>query len=349
MTQTPFTLTEATLPALEALLREWGQPAFRARQIHRHIYVKLATSFSEMSDLPLALRQKLEAEVAFSRLKLRETQLAHDGSCKKAAFGLGDGGVIETVLMYYRERSTACISTQAGCAMDCIFCATGKMGFLRNLKQSEMIEQVLWAARETREQAQPLTNLVFMGMGEPFANYDEWWATVERLHDPQGFNFGARRMTVSTAGLVPGIRRLAQEALPVNLSISLHAPTDELRSELMPINRRYPIAEVIDAARDYAESTHRRVSFEYVLIKERNDSSQDAETLAILLNKQPFLCHVNLIPWNSIPGTSLKRADRQRVDNFQAILEQRKIACTVRVERGVGIAAACGQLAGKKV
>jgi 23S rRNA (adenine2503-C2)-methyltransferase len=231
--------------------------------------------------------------------------------------------------------------------MGCVFCATGRLGLLRNLSAGVIVEQVLWAARELRGLGigqTALTNVVFMGMGEPFANYDRWWQSVERLHDPQGFNMSARSLTVSTVGLVPGIRRLAAEALPINLAISLHAPDDMLRSEMMPINRRYPIAALLDATRDYVAQTNRRVSFEYVLLQDKNDTPAQAVALAELL--QGMLCHVNLIPWNPVPGTPLGRSERARVLRFQQALLDRGIACTVRVERGVAIAAACGQLAG---
>jgi 23S rRNA (adenine2503-C2)-methyltransferase len=203
-----------------------------------------------------------------------------------------------------------------------------------------------------------LTNVVFMGMGEPFANYDRWWEAVERLHDPQGFNMGARSMTVSTVGLAPGIRRLAGEALPINLAISLHAPDDALRSEMMPINQRYPIAALLDATQEYIARTNRRVSFEYVLLQGKNDHPEQAEALAALLTGQgahatpgahkgvPLLYHVNLIPWNPVPGAPLGRPERARVLRFQQILQAHDIPCTVRVERGMAIAAACGQLAG---
>jgi 23S rRNA (adenine2503-C2)-methyltransferase len=186
-----------------------------------------------------------------------------------------------------------------------------------------------------------------MGMGEPFNNYANWWASVERLHDPKGFNMGARSFTVSTVGLVPGIRKLAKEKLPINLAVSLHAPDDDLRTDMMPVNKRYPIAELIGAVRDYTEATHRRVSFEYVLLKEKNDFPEQAERLgALLRDPKPMLCHVNLIPWNPVPGTPLSRSDRRRVLEFQHALEKHRVACTVRVERGVNIGAACGQLAG---
>jgi len=388
-------LYNLTLPELEALMREWGQPPFRARQIYRQLYVNLVDDPAAMTDLPAALRERLRAETTFGSLSLARVQAADDGLTRKALFRLPGDAVLETVLMIYPDRATACVSTQAGCGMGCVFCATGKLGLLRNLTTGEIVEQALWASRELRRwqraeapvaalaaraadvaalgddgqwwgaegepfservtrQVGRITNLVFMGMGEPFANYDRWWAAVERLHDPQGFNLGARSMTVSTVGLPAGIRRLANERLPINLAISLHAPDDALRSELMPVNRRYPLAELLDATREYIASTGRRVSFEYVLLQGRNDHPHQALALAKLLRGQgvskgpPLLCHVNLIPWNPVPGMPLGRSERQRVLDFQQILLDYQIPCTVRVERGVAIAAACGQLAGSE-
>jgi 23S rRNA (adenine2503-C2)-methyltransferase len=383
-----------TLPELEDLLRGWGEPAFRAKQIYRQLYVKLADDPATMTDLPAALRDRLGSEARLGSLALDRVQVADDGLTRKALFRLDDGAVVETVLMIYPDRATVCVSTQAGCGMGCVFCATGRMGLLRNLSTGEIVEQALWASRELRrwqEGGRPgeakgnrwhvdvpdetqwwggegesfsgritagagrITNLVFMGMGEPFANYDRWWAAVERLHDPLGFNLGARSMTVSTVGLVPGIRRLTEQRIPINLAISLHAPTDELRSELMPVNRKFPLEELLGATREYTEHTGRRVSFEYVLLQGRNDHPHQALALAKLLRGHdapgrhrgvPLLCHVNLIPWNPVPGTALGRSERERVLAFQRVLLDYGVICTVRVERGVAIAAACGQLAG---
>ncbi len=389
-------LYNLTLPEIEALMREWGQPPFRARQIYRQLYVNLIDDPAAMTDLPAALRERLRAETTIGSLSLAQVQVADDGLTRKAILRLPGGAVVETVLMIYPDRATACVSTQAGCGMGCVFCATGKLGLLRNLTTGEIVEQALWASRELRRwqraeapiaalaphaadaaalgddgqwwgaegepfservtrQVGRITNLVFMGMGEPFANYDRWWAAVERLHDPQGFNLGARAMTVSTVGLPPGIRRLAGERLPINLAISLHAPDDALRSELMPVNRRYPLAELLGATREYITRTGRRVSFEYVLLQGRNDHPHQALALAKLLRGQgvskgpPLLCHVNLIPWNPVPGMPLGRSERQRVLDFRQILLDYQIPCTVRVERGVAIAAACGQLAGSEL
>ncbi len=356
-------LSNATLSELTELMHSWDQPAFRARQIYHQLYVNLVDDPDAMTDLPRSLRQRLATETRIGSLRLERLQTADDGMTRKALFALPGNGVVETVLMIYPDRATVCISTQAGCAMGCVFCATGKLGLLRNLSSGEIVEQALWAAREVRKvaaeqggvrvsaPAHQITNVVFMGMGEPFANYDRWWAAVERLHDPQGFNLGARHMTVSTVGLVPGIRRLAQEQLPLNLAVSLHAPDDVLRSALMPVNRRYPLAELLAATRDYIARTRRRVSFEYVLLQGRNDSPEQAQQLAALLRqdapaRQPLLYHVNLIPWNPIPGTPLGRSERKRVLAFQQVLQDQHIPCTVRVERGVEIAAACGQLLG---
>ncbi len=379
------TLYDMTLADLEVLIRDWGMPAFRARQIYRQLYINLVDNPVMMTDLPFSLRGRLATEIALGGLRLVRTQVADGGITRKALFALPDGAVIETVLMIYPDRATVCISTQAGCAMGCVFCATGTLGLLRNLSAGEMVEQALWASRELRRwqaaggevpsladfrddgarwwadapapvrQLSRISNIVFMGMGEPFANYDHWWAAVQRLHDPQGFNMGARSMTVSTVGLVSGIRRLAGEGLPINLAISLHAPDDALRSTLIPINDRFPIADLLAATREYTARTGRRVSFEYVLLQGRNDYPHQALALAKLLRGHtaegadrgvPLLCHVNLIPWNPVPGSPLGRSERLRVAAFQQVLVDYGVACTVRVERGAEIAAACGQLAG---
>jgi 23S rRNA (adenine2503-C2)-methyltransferase len=351
---------DLALPELEHLLSTWGQPTFRARQIYRQSYVNLATNPTSMTDLPLALRERLAAQIAWNRLELVRVQTDDEGRTRKAVFRMPDGELIESVLMVYPDRATVCVSTQAGCAMGCVFCATGRLGLLKNLTAGQIVEQVLWAARELRilnDSRHPvLTNIVFMGMGEPFANYDRWWQSVERLHDPQGFNLGARNMTVSTVGLPQGIRRLAAEALPVNLAISLHAPDDELRSAMMPVNQRFPIADLMMSVREYVAQTNRRVSFEYVLLQHRNDEPEQAVELAALLRGQSHkgghvglplhLVHINLIPWNPVPGMPLGRSEWERVLNFQRELQFHGIACTVRVERGIAIAAACGQLAG---
>ncbi len=354
-----YNLTPADL---EALVNGWGQPAFRAKQIYRHLYVNMVDDVAAMTDLPQALRERLAAETCFHSLKVGRVHEGDEGMTRKALFHLPDGSPVETVLMVYTDRATVCVSSQSGCPMACVFCATGKLGHLHDLTPGQIVEQVMWAERELRKireirdagcEIRKLTNIVFMGMGEPFNNYANWWAAVERLHDPKGYNMGARNFTVSTVGLVPGIKKLADEALPINLAISLHSPDDELRTAMMPVNKRYPIKELIDSVREYTEKTHRRVSFEYVLLKEKNDFPEQAQRLADLLEvdggrngHRYILCHVNLIPWNPVPGTPLGRSDRDRVNRFQEVLERNGVPCTVRVERGVAIGAACGQLAG---
>jgi 23S rRNA (adenine2503-C2)-methyltransferase len=351
---TLHTLYDATLAELEQMMKQWGQPAFRARQLYRHLYINHTNDVADMTDLPNKLRQHLSDSTLCGNLQPVGHQTADNGKTRKVLFTTADGHQIETVLIGYPDRTTVCVSTQAGCGMGCVFCATGKLGLQRNLTTGEIVEQAIWAARESRTMPADVGetfNIVFMGMGEPFANYDNWWAAVERLHDPNGFNLGARRMTVSTVGLVPGIERLAAAALPINLAISLHAPDDTLRNELVPVNRRYPIADLLQAAYNYTRKTHRRVSFEYVLMQQYNDQPDHAQRLVEQLKrfakpKQTLLFHINLIPWNPIPGTPLDSSSMQRVTHFQQIIQAAHIPCTVRVERGTGIAAACGQLAG---
>ena len=363
----PVDLYALDLDGLKALVTGWREPAFRAGQIYKQLYVKRAGSFDDMTDLPKALRDRLKAECVLGLPKLLDVQSGDGGLTRKAVFALDTGETVEAVLMIYPGRATVCVSSQAGCPMGCVFCATAKLGFQRDLGPGDIIAQVLWAAREVdkiRDTFDPaagarhkvdretfpkaLGNVVFMGMGEPFNNYDAWMASVKRLHDPNGFNMGSRSFTVSTVGLIPGIQRLAEEELPINLAISLHAPDDELRSALMPVNRRYPIKDLLDATVQYLEKTNRRVSFEYVLLQGRNDQPQHAQALANLLRSGPrLICHVNLIPWNPIPGTELNRSTKDRVNTFRDILEAGGVPCTIRVQRGVDIDAACGQLAGK--
>jgi 23S rRNA (adenine2503-C2)-methyltransferase len=354
-------ILDLSIEDLQSLVQDWGLPGYRAKQVYRQVYVNLAEGPESMSDLPADLRERLAEDVEWHSLKRLTTLKCDNGDTHKALFALPDGSPSETVLMVYPDRSTVCVSSQSGCLMRCSFCATGKMGLKAQLTAGQIIEQVLWAERELRamkpgekrgDQPRLLTNIVFMGMGEAFNNYDEWWAAVERLHDPDGFNMGARSFTVSTVGLVPGIRRLAEASLPVNLAISLHAPNDEIRGSMMPINKAYPIHDLLEATRDYIRKTKRRVSFEYVLLEEQNDRLEHAEELGVLLRSQyphdeTMLFHVNLIPWNPVPGTALSRPHRNRVVAFQKVLEKHGVPCTVRVERGSEIAAACGQLAGE--
>ena len=341
-------LLDLDYPHLQAWLADLGEPRYRARQLWQWLYVRLAGGFSAMTDLPVDLRRRLEQAATCQALHLVEEKVAPGGLTRKGLFQLPDGERIEAVLMLYQERATVCISTQVGCAIGCPFCATGQGGFRRDLSTGEIVEQVLHFGRLLREAGRDwggpdhATNVVFMGMGEPFANYEPVWAAVERLHDPSGFNLGARRMTLSTAGLVPGILRLAEEKLPVNLAISLHAASDDLRDRLVPLNRRYPLDELFRACRAYAERTRRRVSFEYVLIAGVNDSLEQARNLAGRL--RGMLGHVNLIPLNLIPDSDWKAPERPAVEAFRKVLEEAHVPVSVRLERGTEISAACGQL-----
>ncbi len=341
MSDRPFVF-DLDLDALTHLLGEWGEPAYRARQAWEGLYRHLWSSPQEFTSLPLGLRQKLGEALDFSHLSLETTLDSTDGETRKSLFRLPDGQPIEAVLMRYRERRTLCISTQAGCAMGCVFCATGQMGFRRNLSSGEIVEQVLYYARTLKAKGERVTNVVVMGMGEPFHNYEATLEAIDRMNDPQGFALGARHFTISTVGLVPAIRRFAAERRQVNLAISLHAADDELRRSMLPVDRKYPIAQVMEAAREYVEQTHRRITFEWALINEVNDTPEQAARLAGLL--KGLLCHVNVIPLNPTRGYHGGPSTRERVAAFADVLHAAGIPVTVRVRRGIDINAGCGQL-----
>jgi len=327
---------------LKELLTAWGEPAYRAGQIETWLYQRHAADVAEMSNLPKSLRLRLAEETGLNPLRPVVALDSSDGYTHKTLFALPDGREIEAVLMRYDQRQTLCISTQAGCAMACPFCATGQMGFMRNLNAGEIVAQVLYYARQLDREGKRVTNIVFMGMGEPLANYAETWRAVRRLNDPAGFNLGARHMTISTVGLAPAIRRMSKEPEQVGLAVSLHAPADELRNTIVPINRRYPLDMLMPAIRDYIATTHRRVTFEYALMDQLNDSETQAGQLAELL--AGLLCHVNLIPLNPTPNSPWSGSPDERVYAFRDRLEAAGIPTTVRLRRGIDIAAGCGQL-----
>lgn len=325
---------------LAGLLAAWGEPRFRANQVREWLYDKRVSSFDEMRNLPKKLRDRLKTETTLGVLAPVSEQASHDGTLKRL-YRLPDGQMIESVLMPYDDdRRTACISTQAGCAMGCVFCATGQMGFARHLTAAEIFEQAVLFARELEAQGERLSNVVLMGMGEPFHNYDESLAAVRRLMDDLGI--GARHITVSTVGLAPMIRRFADEGLQVRLAISLHAGTDEERSALLPVNKRWPLAELMAACREYVEKTGRRISFEWTAIQGENDTPEQARALGKLL--KGLLCHVNIIPLNPTGGYAHGPSAADRVDRFAAILGEYGVPATVRVRRGIDINAGCGQL-----
>jgi len=331
----------------KSALLEWvlaaGQPKYRAGQIWQGLYQNLWDSAEEFTVLPKPLREKLAEDFTFSALQPGRILNSADQETTKTLFWLPDQKAIEAVLMRYDRRRTLCISSQAGCAMGCVFCATGQMGFKRNLSSGEIVEQVLYYARMLRDEGLDVTNVVLMGMGEPFHNYANVMAAIDRLNDPEGFNMGARRFTISTVGLVPMIRKFAAEKRQVNLAISLHAAEDERRSALMPVNRNYPIDELIQACREYVEITGRRVTFEWALIAGENDTIDEARRLAALL--KGLLCHVNLIPLNPTQKYAGQGSPRERVEAFAGVLERAGIPATIRMRRGMDIQAGCGQLA----
>jgi 23S rRNA (adenine2503-C2)-methyltransferase len=326
---------DLTLDDLSGVLGD--EPPYRARQVWRSLYQ--GREPEEMTDLPRALRSRLAEELA-PALRPSATSVNEEGDTTKWLWTLADGARIETVLMTYPSgRVTVCVSTQAGCAMACSFCATGQAGFERQLTTGEIVEQVIRAGRATP--AGRVSNVVFMGMGEPLANYGPLWAAIERLHDDVGIS--ARHLTVSTVGIVPGIRRLAAERLPVNLAVSLHAANDELRNQLVPINRRYPLDAVVDACRVWIASKNRRLSFEWALIDGVNDRGSDAAELAAIA--RPLAAHVNLIPLNPTPGYLTRGTPPSGVRTFRDRLQAAGVNATIRRNRGTDIAAACGQLA----
>jgi 23S rRNA (adenine2503-C2)-methyltransferase len=291
-----------------------------------------------MTDLPSGLRERLEADLPPSLTEVSR-RLADDGQTTKWLWSLHDGAQVETVLMHYPDRVTVCVSTQAGCAMACQFCATGQAGFQRQLSTGEIVEQVAEAIRAARPRR--LSNVVFMGMGEPLANYDRVWGAVTRLHGDMGLS--ARHLTLSTVGIVPGIRRLAAASLPVNLAVSLHAANDEKRDLLVPINKRYPLAQLAEACAAYVEATGRRLSIEWAMIHDVNDQGSDAAELSQF--SRPLGAHVNLIPLNPTPGYAVRGSSAATVRRFRDQLESLGVNATVRMTRGAEIDAACGQLA----
>ncbi|NUQ86631.1 MAG: 23S rRNA (adenine(2503)-C(2))-methyltransferase RlmN [Anaerolineales bacterium] len=354
------------IAALEKIFNEWNEPAYRAKQVWQGLYQHLYSSPDQFSNLPNSLRSRLAEEFTFAPFTVRTYLDSSDKSTRKTLFQLPDGNLVEAVLMRYgdpadypsppsplpaaegrrgegKKRRTLCISTQAGCAMGCVFCATGQMGFKRNLSSGEIVAQAMYYAQMLKEQGETVTNIVFMGMGEPFHNYDNVMAAVDRLNNPDGFKFGARRLTISTVGLVPQIKRFADEGRQVNLAVSLHAADNDERLAIMPVNKKYNIDEVIEACKYYVERTRRRVTFEWALIDGVNDSPEIARQLASRL--KGLLCHVNAIPLNPTQGYIGGATNRARAAAFKQALENAGIPCTIRMRRGIDINAGCGQLA----
>jgi len=327
---------------LEVVLTSWAQPPYRTRQVWDWVWQKLEQDFCHMTSLPQRLRRRLAQGFDIGVPRPGALQLDAEEGTEKVVLHLADGQAIEAVLMRDGTRHTVCVSTQVGCPVGCVFCATGQMGFARDLTPGEIAGQVLHFARRLAEVGERVTHVVVMGMGEPLLNYEPTLRAVRNLNDVRGFGLGARRLTISTVGVVPGIHRLAKEGLQVNLAISLHAPSDELRRALVPLGERWPIREVLAAADAYVATTGRRVTYEYVLISGVNDGLSQARALARLLRRR--LAHVNLIPFNPVPGLPFQRSPEGRVEAFRRELLRQGVDVTVRRARGVRIRAGCGQL-----
>jgi len=336
-----------TLHELQVWAVDRGLPRYRAAQLHRGTFRRLAKSFAELTELPGPLRDELAAQASLTQLVVENEVQDAPSRTTKTLFRMDDGALVESVLMGYQDagghrRHTVCLSSQVGCPLGCTFCATGLMGWARNLTAAEMVEQVLYFARRLREHGQHVTNIVYMGMGEPFLNYDAVWQSVRILTDESGFGLGSRHITLSTSGVVPAMLRFAEERSQVGLAVSLHAPDDDLRSMLVPLNRRYPLADLIPACHQYVAATHRRISFEYTMLDEVNDYVDQAVALARLLHG--LICHVNLIPWNHVEDLPYRPSPPEVIGAFRDTLERYSIPTTIRDTRGSRITAACGQL-----
>jgi 23S rRNA (adenine2503-C2)-methyltransferase len=339
----PISLLGLSSEELVSFLSKHNQPAFRANQIRHWIFEQGELDPARMVNLPMDLRNLLSTELKESCLTISAEQASSDGTLKRL-YALPDGQQIEAVMMPYRDkRRTACISSQVGCAMGCTFCATGQMGFARQLSEGEIFEQAARYAILLKRRGERLSNVVFMGMGEPFHNYDNVMAAIRRISGDLGI--GARHITVSTVGLVPQIRAFADEGFQVTLAVSLHSTSDAIRGAMMPINRRYPLSELLDACRYYVEKTHRRVTFEWALIVGENDSPEAAHQLGRRL--KGLLCHVNLIPLNPTGGFAGRPTDVGAANAFVTVLSSYGLSATLRVRRGLDIDAGCGQLKAK--
>lgn len=320
-----------------------GEKPFRAEQVFKWIYESNVVSFDDMTNLSLELREKLKEKYTLGVFNILKKQIASDGTIKYL-FDVLDGNAIETVLMKYHHGYSLCVSSQIGCKMGCKFCASTGIAFIRNLTSGEIVEQLLAVERD---QNIKISNVVFMGIGEPMDNYDNVVSAIRIINNPKGINIGARHISISTSGVVPGIYKLAEENIQCTLSISLHATTDEQRSKMMPVNNLYSIEELLNACKDYIKMTNRRISFEYALAKDNNDNLEDAKRLVKLL--KGMICHVNLIPINKIENGSFDKSSNENIMKFRDYLNDHGIVATIRRELGSDIDAACGQLRRKNL
>lgn len=336
-------IKDYNLDELKEELKKIGEKTFRAEQIFKWIYESRVSSFDEMTNLSLELREKLKENYTIKQFNILKKQVASDGT-KKYLFDVLDGNAIETVLMEYHHGYSICVSSQIGCKMGCKFCASTGIPFIRNLSTGEIVEQIMAVERDENIR---ISNIVFMGIGEPLDNYDNVVGAIRIINNPKGLNIGARHISISTSGLVPKIYKLAEENIQCTLSISLHATTNEQRSQMMPVNDAYRLEELLQACRDYIEKTHRRISFEYALAKENNDNLEDAKRLVKLL--KGMICHVNLIPINKIENGAYMKSSNENIMKFRDYLNDHGIVATIRRELGSDIDAACGQLRRKNL
>ena len=336
-------IKDYTLEKLKEELKNLGEKPFRAEQIFKWIYQDQVKSFDEMTNLSLSLREKLKEEYTLCNYNIIKKQESADGT-KKYLFDVLDGNAIETVLMEYHHGKTICVSSQIGCKMGCKFCASTGIAFVRSLTAGEIVEQIIAVEQDIQDR---ISNIVFMGIGEPLDNYENVIKAIRIINHPKGLNIGARHISVSTSGLVPRIYDLAKENIPCTLSISLHATNNEKRSAMMPVNNAYPIEELIKACKDYIATTNRRISFEYALAKDNNDNLEDAKELIKLL--KGMLCYVNLIPINKIENGKFTKSTNENIIKFRDYLNEHGIVATIRRELGSDIDAACGQLRRKNL
>lgn len=328
----------------EEYLTARGEKKYRIDQVHQAVYRDLVESFEDVTTLPQALREQMAKDLPFSPLKVFNEQKSEDGTVK-VLFETQDGKKIESVLMRHNnERNTVCVSCQIGCPVACKFCVTGTLGLTRNLTPDEIVAQILYFVRKLqKEENQKVTNIVFMGMGEPFLNYDNVLESIRMINDPKKLAIGSRHITISTSGIISQIKRFMEEGMQVNLAVSLHAPNQKIRSSIMPINEKYPLEELMTVLKEYIDKTGRRVFYEYIMLKGINDTDECAHELGKLLRRS--ICHVNLIPFNPGASEDLECSDRSQMRRFQAILMEYGVVSTIRVTLGQDIDGACGQLA----
>ena len=336
-------IKDYSIDELKQTLISLNEKAFRAEQIFRWIYVEEVIDFDEMTNLSISLREKLKNEFDFNNFNILKKQISKDGTIKYL-FDILDGNAIETVLMDYHHGKSLCVSSQVGCKMGCKFCASTGIPFIRNLTPGEIVEQVLAVQRDEKTK---ISNIVFMGIGEPFDNYDNVMNAIKILNSQKGLNIGARHISISTSGIVPKIYELAKSGFQCTLSISLHATTDEKRSKMMPVNNKYNIKELMEACKYYIKQTNKRISFEYALANDNNDNLEDAKELSNLL--KDMLCHVNLIPINKIENGKFIKSSNENIIRFRDYLNNHGIVATIRRELGADIDAACGQLRRKNI